>query len=70
MYSAGQSFPDASSSGAGKGLSAIGPPGPFSSSILHLANTCNVGQDTPGPWIMAILSGQTSHGSSPDAPMN
>ncbi|HTJ54451.1 MAG TPA: nidogen-like domain-containing protein [Nitrosospira sp.] len=44
-------------------------PGSFSSSVLQLANTSNVGQDTPGLWTMAIRNGKISDGSSPDTPL-
>ncbi|SEK80135.1 nidogen-like domain-containing protein [Nitrosovibrio tenuis] len=44
-------------------------PGSFNSSILQLANTSNVGQDTPGLWTMAIRNGKISDGSSADAPL-
>ncbi len=44
-------------------------PGSLSSAILNLDNTSNVSEDTPGLWTMAIRNGQTSDGSSPDAPL-
>jgi Nidogen-like/PEP-CTERM motif len=44
-------------------------PGSFSSSVLQLANTSNVRQDTPGLWTMAIRNGKISDGSSSDAPL-
>jgi hypothetical protein len=44
-------------------------PGSLTSSVLNLANTSNVSEDTPGLWTMAIRNGETSDGSSPDAPL-
>lgn len=54
---------------AGNNINFFALPGSLTSSVLNLANTSNVGQDTPGLWTMAIRNGQTSDGSSPDAPL-
>jgi hypothetical protein len=54
---------------AGNNINFFALPGSLTSSILNLANSSNVSEDTPGLWTMAIRNGQTSDGSSPDAPL-
>jgi hypothetical protein len=54
---------------AGNNTNFFALPGSFTSSILQLANTSNVDQNTPGLWTMAIRNGHTSDGSSPNAPL-
>lgn len=54
---------------AGNNINFFALPGSLTSSVLNLANTSNVSEDTPGLWTMAIRNGQTSDGSSPDAPL-
>ena len=54
---------------AGDNTNFFALPGSLSSSVLNLANTSNVSEDTPGLWTMAIRNGEMSDGSSPDAPL-
>lgn len=54
---------------AGNNTNFFALPGSLNASILNLAHTSNVSDDTPGLWTMAIRNGQTSDGSSPDAPL-
>lgn len=44
-------------------------PGSRTSAVLDLATTSNVSTSTPGLWTMAIRNGETSDGSSANAPL-